>query len=253
MSDSPNIYSKYYSRKEKAQKYYLTRSDLIGYLTVEKETKILLSLIGKTSINTLVEIGVGGGVISAKLLNKLSPDLLIGIDTSIHMLHIAKKNLYSHKKNPLKTSVNLIRASIYYLPLKESIVDLFITIRLLSHLPQKKLVFRELKKALRNTGTVMFDYYNRNSVLSLSKLLSGSYGDSTDISTLRLESKAADFEIIKVKSGFSIGHVIFDRIPKKIIPFFFLVDSLLSRSFILRSFSARRFVLMKKNGKSVNR
>jgi ubiquinone/menaquinone biosynthesis C-methylase UbiE len=216
---------------------------------VGSETKAILSLISQSNISTLVEVGIGGGAISSKLLNSVSPEILLGIDTSIHMLHTAKKKLKSERTSDSRTGVSLIRASIYNLPLKESTVDGIIAIRLISHLSRKELVFKELHDALKSNGFVIFDYYNRRSVMALSKLLTGNYGDSTDILSLRNELESGELCIKRVKSIFTLGHVIFDRVPRKILSSVFLVDSLLSKIPIFNSFSARRFVFSKKKEK----
>lgn len=142
------------ARAERAQAYFSRNASEwdelrrlhVSDAAVEKE---LLRLIGKTPVDSLLDLGTGTGLI-LKLLSNVYRRA-VGVDASRDMLSVARANL--DKAGILKASVR--HGDILNLPVEGQDFDLITIHQVLHFLDQPELAIAEAARVLRPGGRVL--------------------------------------------------------------------------------------------------
>ena len=131
---------------ENAAQWNVIRRMHVAEAEVEKQ---LLSLVGKKTIESYLDIGTGTGRILALLAERVEHGL--GIDQSGEMLALARAYL---EQEGLK-NVHVRKGDMYNMPMEDSSVDLA-TIHLVLHYAQEpQLVINEAARTLRSGGKLI--------------------------------------------------------------------------------------------------
>ncbi|WP_309493598.1 class I SAM-dependent methyltransferase [Candidatus Hecatella orcuttiae] len=240
-------YSKAYTSISKAKKYIEERVSLRGLVVIETEVKAVSQLMEKVnSKEVVVELGIGSGAFGFNLMNNKSVNNYIGLDSSLAMLSMAKKNLNMVFRS-LKPNVDLVLGDARYLPFKQASFNGVISIRLISHLSNKYVVFKEVSRVLNSRGFMVFDYYDSESLLALIGAQKEKRGDFTNLKELQGCINDAELSIRGSASAFLLGLTLYDKIPEILLKPLKLFDSLFSQLPFLRRYATRKFVLITKN------
>ena len=150
------------TRSKKAQDYFQTVAeswDSIRSLYVasqEVEDK-LLNMVGKKSVDDLLDIGTGTG----RILEILAPRVqrAVGIDLSSEMLTVAR----SHIEQTGLSNIHVRKGDMYHLPIEDSCIDLAIIHMVLHYSDDPVEVFREASRVLRPNGRlILIDFAAHN-------------------------------------------------------------------------------------------
>jgi len=152
----PNLKSAInYQNKVKTHVYHKDKVNCINFL-VNK-------IKGKNKLNIL-DFGCGDGLLFKKL--NLLPKKYIGIDVSLHMLELSKKNLSNIKnKSLIVGGVDKLKK------IKSNSIDLFLAFNVIGYLTDKeeKIFFKEVRRILKKNkffistnGNELFDLFALN-------------------------------------------------------------------------------------------
>ena len=104
----------------------------------------------------ILDAGCGTGLISARL-KSFSPRIL-GADLSFGMLRQAESR-----------GQTVVQAELRALPFKDEVFDGVFSFKVLAHIPDLRKTLDELKRVLKPSGTLVLEFYNRNSIRGLKK------------------------------------------------------------------------------------
>lgn len=119
--------------------------DDIGY------TDTVLSYMPSRFNGVLLDVPVGTGVFTCSLYARFPNATIIGIDSSIGMLQKAKK---CFQQQGLK-NVCLLRADVAKLPIKDSAVDILLSMNGLHAFADKQRAISEMRRVIRVHGTLI--------------------------------------------------------------------------------------------------
>ncbi len=157
------------------------------------------------SCRSLLEVGCGEGLF-LKGASVYNPKLkIIGIDISRRMLLKAKQRIQENNLN----NINLLQASAYDLPVKDSVFDSVICVNILLNLPSIENVrttLKEVNRVMKPGGRIIFDFRNKhNFLLRLKYKLAKYYDASIEEQNLPLNSYYYEeiFSILE-EAGFEV-------------------------------------------------
>lgn len=130
-----------------------------GFL--ERRSEILITLLPTPPIKRLLDLGCGSGP-HMKLLQSSCKEM-IGVDYSLQMLEMAKKNL----KNEQKRNWKLIRSDAAHLPLPSHTFDCIIAMGLLDYVPSPQAVLKECRRMITPSGILIVSMPKKPSLFSL--------------------------------------------------------------------------------------
>jgi SAM-dependent methyltransferase len=140
-----------YSQEELVQFYENKRfHGRSGEFVNQKELAIVYKLIQKNLIEkvTVLDSPCGTGRLGHFLeSNGIN---VIGLDYSEAMLRRSKR----HRNLPL------IRGDMFNIPIKDSSLDCLVSLRFMFHYREVEPIFCQIKRALRDEGTLIFDTFN---------------------------------------------------------------------------------------------
>lgn len=138
------------------------------------EKLALKKMMAKDSPNNSVfaDVGCGYGRLFS-LYENFSTIILI--DYSLKNLHIAKNNIAKYLNyNPGRlASIHFIAADASRLPLREATVDTLLSVRLVHHLPQPELYFKQAARVLKPEGTYILEFANKRNSKNIIRAMLG--------------------------------------------------------------------------------
>jgi len=112
----------------------------------------MLSLVGPLSGKVVVDLGIGTGSLAFRALERSSPKALIGIDFSSQGLRVARD--ISRQGRFTEQEVELLRADLERIPLRNGTVDVVLSQATVNLLPDKCTAMREIARIVRQGATV---------------------------------------------------------------------------------------------------
>jgi SAM-dependent methyltransferase len=199
----------------------------------------------------ILELGIGGGAIVNNLGVKLQNSNLIGVDVSRKMIEACKTNL-SHSSQV--GGASLIVGDIFRLPFRQSSLNSVITIRLVPNLVKNGLALKEVARILKPDGQVIFDIYNRMSVMSLldsvlNLFLRLKVKPYKHICSLNQIVKICESAELQVKSHVEcllLTEALVKFVPGKLLRIAMVVDRIVSNLPLFSKISTRVFILARK-------
>lgn len=131
-----------YSRR--ASRYNLTHS--LFTLCVDRYWRGIAAKLVNHRVNTLLEIGTGSGLTSAKILNAGKAGLAVGLDLNLDMLRQSRKN---------KVTQGIfipLNANALLLPFRDNSFDAVVTMLGMGGIYSVEQAFCEILRVLRNNG-----------------------------------------------------------------------------------------------------
>jgi ubiquinone/menaquinone biosynthesis C-methylase UbiE len=121
---------------------------------------IVKELSGDIKSKRVLELAVGTGRFTRTMFNREAD--LVGVDSSISMLHITRKKCSTDRvaKKP-----SLIRADATKLPFRADVFDYVVCINALNHIPKYTDVIQESSRVLKSSGFFVFNFPNTASIL----------------------------------------------------------------------------------------
>ncbi len=144
---------------------------------------------------TFLDLGCGYG----RLFNEYSDfKNIILVDYSIKNLNNAKASIERFLNNDSNKMAGIffVSADVNNLPIKDSIVDIAFSVRLIHHLSDLKVFFTEVKRILGSSGLFIFEFANKRNLKNILRFLSG-------------RIKASPFS----EAGFQVGETILNYHP----------------------------------------
>lgn len=199
----------------------------------------------------ILELGIGGGAIVNNLGVKLQNSNLIGVDVSRKMIETCKTKL-SHSSQVGGASI--IVGDIFRLPFRQSSLNSVITVRLIPNLVKNGLALKEVARILKPDGQVIFDIYNRMSVMSLldsvlNLFLRCKVKPYKHIGSLNQMVKICESAELQVTSHVKcllLTEVLFKFVPGKLLHIAMVVDRIVSNLPLFSKISTRVFILARK-------
>jgi len=114
-----------------------------------KSLKQLLSQVPDSQLKFVVDLGVGTGN-ALSIIN--CEKIRIGVDFSLSMLHLAKKDI----------SALFVNCDVLFLSLKNEIADLVLAIGLSEYIPQLEIIFQEMKRISKPNAFAIVTYAPKN-------------------------------------------------------------------------------------------
>lgn len=115
-----------------------------------------MSIAGMTDGETVVDLGSGGGIDCFIAAKKVGPDgKVIGVDMTDEMLEIANENNALVAEHLNYNVVEFTKGFLEEIPVDNSTVDLITSNCVINLSPDKKAVFREMWRILKDTGRVI--------------------------------------------------------------------------------------------------
>ncbi len=122
--------------------------------------RTVLKLLGQPKNKKILDVGCGPGL----FLEALSPsNSLVGLDLSIEMLHLARRNLTA------------VRGDGEHLPFEDRSFDIVLAIETLQHLTDPGIFLKELLRVLRQGGELVLSAINESSFLHRAFRILGGY------------------------------------------------------------------------------
>jgi SAM-dependent methyltransferase len=249
-------YSQTYRTSNEVLNFHRYRLSPVHQAILNQEVWAILKVDERAGKNffrseLILELGIGSGAISNNLEMKLQNSNLVGVDVSRNMIRECKNNL-SHSSQVRDAS--LIVGDVFHLPFQQSSLNSVITIRLIPNLVKNDLALKEVARILKPDGQVIFDIYNRMSVMSLL--------DSVLNLFLRRESKPYKHtcylnQMVKTCEGVGLYvkfHVeclllteaLFKFVPSKLLRIAMVADRIVSNLPLFSKISTRVFILARK-------
>jgi len=258
MSDN---YSQTYSTSEKALEFHGYRTSSIHQAIIQQETWAILRVDEKASKGffrnkSVLELGIGHGAISASLGTKIQNLSITGVDVSSSMLRMCKIDL--SKDGPQRVDLNLVAGDIFHLPLRSLSSDSALIIRLIPNFRQNDLALQEVARILKPDGQVIFDIYNRISVMALlDNVLNFLLGrqKKTYKHTCDLRHVVGTCESVGLTVKAHVGCLLlgeaFRFVPKQLLHIAMLADRIVSNLPVFSKVSTRIFILASKTYRSL--
>jgi ubiquinone/menaquinone biosynthesis C-methylase UbiE len=137
-----NRLKRIYSRR--APRYNLTHS--LFTLCVDRYWRGIAVKLVSHRVNTLLEIGTGSGLTSAKILNAGKAGLAVGLDLNLNMLRQSRKNKITQGIF-IPLNANALR-----LPFRDNSFDAVVTMLGMGGIYSVEQAFHEILRVLKNNG-----------------------------------------------------------------------------------------------------
>ena len=178
---------------------------------------------------SIIDIGCGFG----RLFNEYRDfDLVIMMDYSLNNLRNSKKTVFDYLKQEKGEfyKVHFIAADALNIPIKNSVLDAAISIRIVHHLSDPEKFIFETSRILKNNGIFILEFANKKNLKNIIKFIFG-------------KLKQSPFS----SDPYMIGEKIQDNHPKVIISYFgkhgFKINRILSVSNLRAEFLKRKLKL----------
>jgi len=199
----------------------------------------------------ILELGIGGGVISNNLQVKLQNSNLVGLDVSRKMLEACKANL-SHYSQARDAS--LIVGDIFHLPFRSSSLNSVITVRLIPNLVENDLALKEVARILKPGGQIIFDIYNKMSIMSLIdnvvhlflRRRPTTYKHTCDLNQVISTCESTGIPVQYHVECLLLPEALFKFAPKQLLRKIVSVDRIVSKLPLFSKISTRIFLLSRK-------
>lgn len=196
-----------------------------GQLIDEVEKKSVLDLILKNKNPgdnlKISDVAAGTGRLSFYLEKYLANAEIFALDINETMLAAAQKKA---RKN--KSKVKFTRGDLYKLPYEGEKFDIVVGLRFSMHLPQMGKVLSELQRVLRKDGILIFDIFNKRSLLGI-KLLKqqnpSDLGFYTKEKMINMAEKVG-LEYVEDKGIMLFGETILRKLPNRLLNLFALFN-----------------------------
>jgi len=137
----------------KSQNYYLDHLQSSEYIESREEKAQLICKIlsGKITdqVNNIADLGSGSGLIK-NILEKKWHRSVLGIE---------------YERSAIKDNTNVCVGDVSEMPLKGDSLDLAICNHLYEHIPDKAGFLKEIKRVLKNDGTIYFTVCNKYKII----------------------------------------------------------------------------------------
>ncbi|MBI3955177.1 class I SAM-dependent methyltransferase, partial [Candidatus Gottesmanbacteria bacterium] len=223
-----------------AQRFQTPAGELID--RIEKETVCKLLLNSGTDVGRklkILDVACGTGRLAFFLEDNLTNADITGIDINDNMLSRARKIGLSRSSR-----VKFRRADFYNLPYKNNHFDVVAGLRFSMHIPDLNQVFKELSRVLKAGGILIFDIFNKQSILRL-KIPTENNNQPGYYYYQNIISLANTFKLkFKGKKGiFLFGETIIRQFPNQLM---FLLMPLITPPFFLEGFSTKIILCFRK-------
>jgi ubiquinone/menaquinone biosynthesis C-methylase UbiE len=138
-----------WSKKREAMQHYDNVATVYDTLYSEEQNAKIKAVLDETNIqpnNIILDMGCGTGLLFKHIKN--SAKLLVGLDTSLSLLRIAK----TQAKHYHNTTV--IRAEADHTPFKARTFQTIFTITLLQNMPDPSMTLREIRRISKDNATI---------------------------------------------------------------------------------------------------
>jgi glycosyltransferase involved in cell wall biosynthesis/ubiquinone/menaquinone biosynthesis C-methylase UbiE len=217
----------------------------IDYL--EKRAFSDLDMFGSRCDSVVADVATGTGRMIEVLINNKVNKVVYGVDINKNMLALAKKKFKNQRK------VKLLEGDVYNLPFRNEQIDKIFGGRIFMHIDKKDSFLKEIRRVLKPGGLLVFDFLNRNSLLSFLKLtplrkrvwgldLEEKFCSSKEIERL---AKRAGYRVEETRSLLFFGETIYRKWPL-LINFLGLIDSFLCKMPLFRRFPTKIVVVLRK-------
>lgn len=243
---------KYWAKKKYSQvdpvDYALQRfTSPAGKIIDEIEKKSVLDLLVNSGINQkktlkILDVATGPGRLAFYLENHFKKAEITGMDINGNMLGRAKKIAQDNKSN-----VKFMGGDVYNLPFKDGEFDVITGLRFSMHLPQIDKVLKELSRVLKGGGVLIFDIFNRNSILRLRYLYSNEKKSNLGFYTkheIAVIANKNGLVFLSKKSILPLGETILRLIPRQLLN---LAGSIINSSFIMKDFNSKLVLAFRKS------
>lgn len=113
----------------------------------------------------ILDVATGPGRLAFFLEKKIKKAKIVGMDINENMLKHARQLAKSNK-----SKIKFIAGDLYCLPFDNEIFDAVVGLRFSMHLPDFTEVLSELSRVLKPGGVLVFDFFNKSSVLAFLNL-----------------------------------------------------------------------------------
>jgi SAM-dependent methyltransferase len=249
-------YSQTYRTSKEVLDFHRYRMSPVHQAILDQEVWAILKADERTGKEffmsaPILELGIGGGAISNNLKMKLQNSNLVGVDVSRNMLKACKINL-SHSSQVWDAS--LIVGDVFHLPFRSSSLNSVVTVRLIPNLVENDLALKELARILKPGGQVIFDIYNRMSVMSLldsvlhlsSRCKKKPYKHTCDLNQIIKTCESAGLLVKSHVECLLLTELLFKFVPKQLLRMTLLLDRIVSKLPLFSKISTRVFILSRK-------
>lgn len=243
---------KYWAKKKYSQvdpvDYALQRfTSPAGKMIDEIEKKSVLDLLVNSGIDQkkklrILDVATGPGRLAFYLEHYFKKSEIIGMDINDNMLKRARK--IAHES---KSKVTFMNGDIYNLPFKNGEFDVVTGLRFSMHLPRIDKVLKELSRVLKWGGVLIFDIFNRNSILRLRYLNSSEKKSGLGFYTkheIAVMANKNGLALFSEKNILLFGETILRLMPTQLL---ILAGPIISSSFLMKDFTSKLVLSFRKN------
>jgi ubiquinone/menaquinone biosynthesis C-methylase UbiE len=249
-------YSQTYRTSKDVLDFHRYRMSPVHQAILDQEVWAILNVDERTGkeffkSNLILELAIGGGAISNNLAEKLQNSNLVGVDVSRNMIKACKTNLSNSSQ---VGDFSLIVADVFHLPLQSSSLNSVITVRLIPNLLKNDLALKEVSRILKPDGQVIFDIYNRMSVMSLLDSVlnlslrrrSKPYKHTCFLNQTVKTCESAGLEVKSHMKCLLLTEALFKFVPNKLLSIAMIIDRIVSNLPLFSKISTRVFILSRK-------
>ncbi len=126
-----------------------------GHYMTTIEANALDRVFGDSPVPVLLDLGCGHG----RFLRHFAPraEKMVGLDRSRRLLQVAQEGL---DVDPIDTPTDLIWGSATEIPMADGSIDAITCVRVIQHIPDQDLAYREAQRVLAEGGRLILVQYN---------------------------------------------------------------------------------------------
>lgn len=218
-----------------------------GKMIDKMEKKAVLDLLIKyikypSQRLNILDVAAGPGRLALYLEKNLFEAAITGVDINKNMVEAAKKKSFAQK-----SKVKFVRGDFYHLPFGDNQFDVVAGLRFSMHVVDINPLLEELSRVLKVGGVLIFDIFNKNSILRLKTTLGRVKTQAGFYSCQDIISGAYNYRLdfLERKGILLGGETIVRYFPHQL---FFLLSLLNKPPFFLQDFSTKIVLCFRKIG-----